>query len=238
MMGVMLKNDQKLTVQVKGNGPIGQIVVDANARGEVRGYVSNPLVDFPKNERGKLDVSGAVGREGFIYVIKDLGMKEPYRGSIPIISGELAEDFTYYFTKSEQTPSAVALGVLIDRDTSVKASGGYIIQLMPDVPEDEISRLEESIANVRPFTEMMDDGMSLEDIVRELLPSFQVKESVPAVFKCRCTRERVQHMLLRLGKDEIRNMLEEEGKAEVVCHFCNEKYQFDAGELESMLDKN
>jgi molecular chaperone Hsp33 len=173
MIGAMLKGEEKLTIQVKGRGPIGQIVVDANAHGDVRGYVDNPEVDLPLNELGKLDVAGAVGTDGFLYMIKDLGMKEAYRGSVPIISGELAEDFTYYFAKSEQTPSAVALGVLVDVDYSVKVSGGFIIQLLPGLTDVEITEIETELAQVTSITTLLESGSSLEQILISMLPSFQ-----------------------------------------------------------------
>jgi molecular chaperone Hsp33 len=236
MMGAMLKGEEKLTVQVKGGGPIGQIVVDANAKGEVRGYVSEPLVDLPLNAVGKLDVAGAVGTDGFLYIIKDLGLKEPYRGSIPIVSGELAEDFTYYFAKSEQTPSAVALGVLVDVDYTVRASGGWIIQLLPGLSEQAITEIEQQLAGVPPISTLLDQGKSLEDILADILPSVQILEKSPVYFKCFCSRERVKNTLISLGRDELKSLIEEEEGAEIVCHFCNEKYQFNVEELKELLN--
>lgn len=235
MMGAMLKGEEKLTVQVKGGGPIGQIVVDANAKGEVRGYVSEPLVDLPLNAVDKLDVAGAVGTDGFLYIIKDLGLKEPYRGSIPIVSGELAEDFTYYFAKSEQTPSAVALGVLVDVDYTVRASGGWIIQLLPGLSDQTITEIEQQLAGVPPISTLLDQGKSLEDILADILPSVQILEKSPVYFKCFCSRERVKNTLISLGRDELKSLIEEEG-AEIVCHFCNEKYQFNIEELKELLN--
>ncbi|AQT85197.1 33 kDa chaperonin [Paenibacillus larvae subsp. larvae] len=235
MMGAMLKGEEKLTVQVKGGGPIGQIVVDANAKGEVRGYVSEPLVDLPLNAVDKLDVAGAVGTDGFLYIIKDLGLKEPYRGSIPIVSGELAEDFTYYFAKSEQTPSAVALGVLVDVDYTVRASGGWIIQLLPGLSDQTITEIEQQLAGVPPISTLLDQGKSLEDILADILPSVQILEKSPVYFKCFCSRERVKNTLISLGRDELKSLIEEEG-AEIVCHFCNEKYQFNVEELKELLN--
>lgn len=235
MMGAMLKGEEKLTVQVKGGGPIGQIVVDANAKGEVRGYVSEPLVDLPLNAVDKLDVAGAVGTDGFLYIIKDLGLKEPYRGSIPIVSGELAEDFTYYFAKSEQTPSAVALGVLVDVDYTVRASGGWIIQLLPGLSDQTITEIEQQLAGVPPISTLLDQGKSLEDILADILPSVQILEKSLVYFKCFCSRERVKNTLISLGRDELKSLIEEEG-AEIVCHFCNEKYQFNVEELKELLN--
>jgi molecular chaperone Hsp33 len=235
MMGAMLKNNERLTVTVNGGGPIGKIVADANANCEVRAYVTHPHVDLDRNSEGKFDVAGAVGREGYINVIKDLGLKEPYNGNSEIISGELGEDFTYYFTVSEQTPSAVAVGVLIDTDYSVRAAGGLVIQLLPGLTDQEITEIEFFLSRMRPFTEMLDHGMTLEEIVQFLLPSFETKETLPVTFKCQCSRERVEETLLSLPLDDL-NELHADGHAEVVCHFCNEPYQFDGDALSNLLE--
>lgn len=237
MMGAMMKGSEKLTVQIKGGGPIGQIVVDANANGEVRGYVDNPEIDLPLNAVGKLDVAGAVGTEGFLYIIKDLGLKEPYRGSTPIVSGELGEDFTYYFTKSEQTPSAVALGVLVDVDFTVKASGGFIIQLLPGLADEDIARMEERLSKLPPITRMLDEGASLEHILDTVLEDVRILDRMDVMFKCKCSRERVEQTLISLGAEELASILEEDGKAEVVCHFCNEAYLFEKDALEAVMEK-
>jgi molecular chaperone Hsp33 len=237
MIGAMLKGEEKLTIQVKGRGPIGQIVVDANAHGDVRGYVDNPEVDLPLNELGKLDVAGAVGTDGFLYMIKDLGMKEAYRGSVPIISGELAEDFTYYFAKSEQTPSAVALGVLVDVDYSVKVSGGFIIQLLPGLTDVEITEIETELAQVTSITALLESGSSLEQILISVLPSFQNLERMDIQFRCKCSWDRVEQTLISLGKMELQELLETDGSAEVVCHFCNEAYTFGHNDLEKMISQ-
>jgi molecular chaperone Hsp33 len=237
MIGAMLKGEEKLTIQVKGGGPIGQIVVDANAHGDVRGYVDNPEVDLPLNEGGKLDVAGAVGTDGFLYMIKDLGMKEAYRGSVPIISGELAEDFTYYFAKSEQTPSAVALGVLVDVDYSVKVSGGFIIQLLPGLTDDEITDIETELARVTSITTLLESGSSLEQILISVLPSFQNLERMDIQFRCKCSWDRVEQTLISLGKMELQELLETDGSAEVVCHFCNEAYTFGPNDIEKMISQ-
>lgn len=237
MMGAMLKDEQKLTIQIKGNGPLGQIVVDANAKGEARGYVDNPHVDLPPNEQGKLDVKGAVGTEGALYIIKDLGLKEPYRGSIPIISGELGEDFTYYFAKSEQTPSAVAVGVLVNPDGSVRAAGGFILQLLPGLSDEEISEMERRLANLRPVTEMLDSGMSLEEIISEVVDDVNVGETMDAVFRCQCSDERVERTLISMGREELENLADEDEPVEVVCHFCNEKYLFEKEDLQRIIEQ-
>ncbi|MDP1512958.1 Hsp33 family molecular chaperone HslO [Paenibacillus sp. CMAA1739] len=237
IMGSMLKGKERLTIQVKGDGPIGQIVVDANAVGEVRGYVTEPHVHLPSNSMGKLDVAGAVGTEGFIHIIKDLGLKEPYRGSIPIISGELGEDFTYYFAKSEQTPSAVGLGVLVDTDNSVIVAGGFIIQLLPGLSDDEITAIENAVGSIPPVTALLDQGLELEEMLRWMLPDVRVLDEMDIHFQCECSRERVEKTLISLGESELKQLIEEEGQAEVVCHFCNEAYQFNKDELQSLLDQ-
>jgi molecular chaperone Hsp33 len=237
MMGAMLKGEEKLTLQIKGGGPIGQIMVDANAYGEVRGYVDNPNVDLPLNEVGKLDVAGVVGTDGFVYVIKDLGMKEAYRGSVPIISGELAEDFTYYFAKSEQTPSAVALGVLIDVDYTVRVSGGFIIQLLPGLSDREITEIEDVLSRMPSITTLLNSGLTLEQILIEMLPSVKIMEKSEVKFRCTCSKDRVEQTLISLGKQELQELLDEEGFAEVVCHFCNERYRFGQADLQQMMDQ-
>jgi molecular chaperone Hsp33 len=237
MIGAMLKGNEKLTIQIKGDGPIGQIVVDANAQGEIRGYVDHPHTDLPANAEGKFDVAGAVGTEGFINITKDLGMKEPYRGSVPIISGELGEDFTYYFAKSEQTPSAVALGVLIDKDHTVKASGGYIIQILPGASDEDITEIETMLERQRPITELLDQGLTLEQILTGIISDFKTTEQLDINFRCRCSHERVEQTLISLGLEEINQMIQEDQKAEVVCHFCNEKYEYAEHQLQQLKEK-
>lgn len=236
MMGAMLKGEEQLMIQIKGDGPMGQIVVDANADGEVRAYVDKPEVHLPSNALGKLDVAGAVGTEGHIFVTKDLGMKEPYRGSIPIVSGELAEDFTYYFAKSEQTPSVVGLGVLVDTDNSVIEAGGFIIQLLPGCTEDEISEIENRLKALKSVTEMLEQGISLEEMLLELLPSIEILDQMKLTFRCKCSQDRVEQTLMTLGKDEITSILMEDRKAELVCHFCNETYHYDEPMLKKILE--
>lgn len=235
MMGAMLKGEEKLTIMIKGGGPIGQIVVDANAKGEVRGYVSNPEVDLPLNEEGKLDVAGAVGTDGFLNITKDLGLKEPYRGSVPIISGELAEDFTFYFAKSEQTPSAVALGVLVDVDHSIKAAGGFVIQLLPGLKDDEITLIELLLSRVEPVTKLLEKGLNMEQILSHVLPDVEVLDEMEVHFRCKCSRERVEQTLISLGRSELEQILEDDGRAELVCHFCNERYLFEEEDLRTII---
>lgn len=237
MMGAMLKGEEKLTIQVKGDGPIGQIVVDANAHGDVRGYVNNPDVHLPSNAQGKLDVAGAVGREGFIYIIKDLGLKEPYRGSTPIVSGELAEDFTYYFAKSEQTPSAVGLGVLVDTDGSVIEAGGFIIQLLPGLTDEEITKIENALGVLPTVTTLLNQGMDLDEMLCQIVDDVQIMDQMDIQFRCKCSRDRVETTLLSLGKSEIEQLIADDEQAEVVCHFCNEPYKFNREELTALLER-
>lgn len=237
MMGAMLKGREKLCIMVKGNGPLGQIVAESNALGEVRGYVHNPHVQLPSNSMGKLDVAGAVGTEGFIDVIKDLGMKEPYRGSIPIISGELGDDFTYYFAVSEQTPAAVGLGVLVDTDESVIVSGGFIIQLLPGLSDAEITEIEQAVGAMPSVTALLEQGMEPEEMLRWLLPDAVVLDELDISFTCQCSRDRVKQTLVSLGQHELERLIEEDDQAEVVCHFCNEAYVFYKDELQVILEQ-
>ncbi|MGO4548699.1 Hsp33 family molecular chaperone HslO [Paenibacillus sp. 2TAB23] len=238
IMGAMLKGQEKLTIQVKGDGPVGQIAVDANAEGEVRGYVDNPHVHLPSNAQGKLDVAGAVGSSGYLHITKDLGMKEPYRGSVPIVSGELGEDFTYYFAVSEQTPSAVGLGVLVDTDNhAVLESGGFIVQLLPGLSDEEITRLEQAIASLPPVTTLLFEGETPEGLLRRIVGEgeLHIHDTMDLKFQCFCSSERVEQTLLSLGEHELQQIIDEDGKAEVVCQFCNEAYTFERAQLELLL---
>lgn len=237
MMGLNLKGQDILTLRVQGGGPVGALVVLANSEGEVRGYVENPHTHLPSKSPGKLNVGGAVGKEGFLYVIKDLGLKEPYTGSVPLVSGEIGEDVTRYFAESEQTPSAVSVGVLVDTDHRIKAAGGYIVQLMPGVTEEEIEELEKNIGEAPPVSQMIDQGMTPEEIGAQVLKGmgFQVLEKHPVAFKCKCSRERLRDVLKGIGKDELTSILQEQGHAELNCHFCGEKYLFDEDELKTMI---
>jgi molecular chaperone Hsp33 len=237
MMGAMLKGEEKLMIQIKGGGPIGQIAVETNSKGEVRGYVDEPQVNLGPNAVGKLDVAGAVGTDGFLYVTKDLGLKEPYRGSVPIVSGELAEDFTYYFAKSEQTPSVVALGVLFGKgDYTIKAAGGFIIQLLPGIPDEEISQIEARLSSLPPMTTMLEDGLELDEILANVLGMVKVLDTTEVHLQCKCSRDKVEQTLISLGADELEELLEEDGKIEMTCHYCNEKYLFEEPELREIVD--
>ena len=227
----------KLTVQIKGSGPIGTMLVTGYNQGKVKGYVANPVVDLPLNEFGKLDVGKAVGNEGYINVIKDIGLKDPYIGVSPLISGEIADDFANYFVNSEQRNSAVALGVLVDKD-GVRASGGYLINPMPDATEEDIGAVEQSIFKAGAMSKMLDQNLTLEEIAKRITGDENVEileDDIVPEFKCDCSKEHMQDALITIGKEELQDIIEKEGKAELVCHFCNKKYQFNKEELENIL---
>jgi molecular chaperone Hsp33 len=238
LMGAMLKGEDLLTVKIEGGGPIGAIVADGNAKGEVRGYVSNPHVDFEVNEQGKLDVARAVGVEGSLSVLKDLGLKDYFTGQVPIVSGEISEDFTYYFAHSEQIPSAVGAGVLINPDHSVLAAGGFIVQVMPGADDEVITELEERIQAFPAISNLIAEGNSPEQILYRLFDEeVTIHEQLPIEFKCRCSRERIEQAIVGLGNEEIVKMIEEDRGAEANCHFCNETYHFSEEELATFLTK-
>ncbi|MDC2944651.1 redox-regulated molecular chaperone HslO [Bacillus thuringiensis] len=238
MMGAMLKGDQKLTIKVEGNGPIGPILVDAHANGDVRGYVTNPHVDFEGTEQGKLRVYQAVGTEGFVTVIKDIGMREPFIGQSPIVSGELGEDFTYYFAVSEQTPSSVGVGVLVNGDDSILAAGGFILQIMPGAQEETISFIEERLQKIPPVSTLIEQGLSPEELLYAVLGEDMVKvlETMDVQFNCTCSRERIESVLISLGKTELEQVREEEEETEVHCHFCNERYKFSKEDITNLIE--
>lgn len=239
MMGFMMKNEgDSVTLRVQGDGPLGTMVAVSDYKGNVRGYVQNPGAELPLNAKGKLDVGGAVG-QGTLTVIKDQQMKEPYAGQIPLVSGEIAEDLTRYFADSEQVPTACALGVLVDRDQSVKEAGGYIIQLLPYTPDEVIDRLEHNLSNIPPVTEMMEQGMTCEDILVKVLEGFEVEfiDKRELEYRCQCSQERVERAIVSLGKKEIRQMIEEQGQAEITCQFCDKIYRLSKEDLEALLDR-
>ena len=239
MMGAMLKGEDKLTVKVEGNGPTGPMIIDSNAKGEVRGYVTNPQIHFDLNEHGKLDVRRAVGTEGTLTIVKDLGMRDFFTGQVPIVSGEIAEDFTYYFASSEQVPSSVGLGVLVNPDNTILAAGGFIIQLMPGTDDETITLIEEHLNKMEPVSKMIERGLTPEELLFEILgkENVQILDSMPVGFVCNCSKERFGSAIISLGESEIREMIEEDGGAEASCHFCMEKYDFSADELESFIDE-
>lgn len=229
MMGNALKGQgASLTLQIKGGGPLGTVLAVSDAEGNVRGYVANPQVDLPLRDDGKLDVGGAVGGEGTITVIKDLHMKEPYVGTVDLMGGEIAEDIAGYFVESEQIPTACALGVLVDRDHSVKAAGGYLIQLMPGAGEDTIAKVEGGIMAAGPVSAILDRDPDPEHLLRTVMSDFELKilETCPVSYKCYCSRQRVERALLSLGADELEGILREQGSCHMTCQFCDAVYDF------------
>lgn len=236
MMGAMLQGDDKITVKIEGGGPIGHILVDSNAKGEVRGYVANPHVHFDLNNNGKLDVSRAVGTDGMLTVVKDIGLRDFFTGQVPLVSGELGEDFTYYFASSEQVPSSVGVGVLVNPDNSILAAGGFIIQLMPGTDEETITKIEERLKNMEPISKLIERGLTPEELLSEILDKDQIKflDKIPVSFACTCSKERFGDAIIALGRKEIQEMIDTDGQAEAHCHFCNEKYLFTKEELEEL----
>ena len=238
MMGNALKAEgASLTLQIKGGGPLGTVLAVSDTEGNVRGYVQNPHVDLPLRADGKLDVGAAVGTDGALTVIKDLDMKEPYIGSVQLLGGEIAEDLAAYFVESEQIPTACALGVLVDRDQSVRAAGGYIIQLLPGADEDTIARVEGGVLAAGPVTALLERNPSPEALLRAVLSDFEVEllETVPVSYKCYCTRDRVERALISMGVDELQSLLEEQGGCELTCQFCDRVYRFSREDLEALL---
>lgn len=238
LIGSMLKGEDTITVKIEGDGPLGAIITDGNATGHVRGYVQNPHVDFPLNEHGKLDVKRAVGA-GTLSIVKDYGLKEHFTGQVPLVSGEISEDFTYYFAHSEQTPSAVGAGVLVNPDHSILAAGGFIVQLMPGATELIISKLEDAIEKFPPISTLVKDGYRPEEILERLFAeeTIHFHEQIDVQFSCHCSIERIERAIIGLGKDEIISMIEEDSGAEVTCHFCNERYTLSEQDLRKLLKK-
>lgn len=240
LVGATLKNEQdKLTVRLQGDGPVGSIIVDANMHGNTKAYIQNPHVSLELNESGKLDVRGAVGTEGFLTISKDQGLKTPFVGQVPIVSGEIAEDFTYYMAVSEQTPSSFGLSVLINPDESVRVAGGFMIQVLPGASDETINRLEESIQNLEQVSNILDNDTSLTNLLDHIVgkDNYRVLEEMPVAFKCDCSKERFAGAIISLGKDEIQQMIDEDGGAEAVCHFCRSKYHYSAEELEELKEQ-
>ncbi len=237
MMGAMMKGpDDLLTIQVLGDGPVRGMTVTADAAGHVKGYAQQPQVELDANEMGKLDVGGAVGA-GILRVMKDLGLKEPYVGTTQLQTGEIAEDLTYYFASSEQVPSSVGLGVLVDTDCSIRRAGGFILQLMPDTSDAVIQTLEENIKKIRPVTDMLEQGYTPEQLLEELLAGLEMEilERIPAAFACNCSKARIQKALISIPKKDLRDMIEDGEPIEVKCQFCNTAYPFEIEELKEML---
>lgn len=238
MMGVTMKGDADiLTIKIQGDGPIGGLTVTADSKGRVKGYVFHPEVMLPPNEKKKLDVGGALG-VGVLSVIKDIGLKEPYVGQTILVSGEIAEDLTYYYATSEQTPSSVALGVLMNKDNTVRQAGGFIIQLMPGAEEAVIDKLEKKLGEITSVTALMDVGNTPEMILNYVLGEFglEILDKIPASFYCNCEKQRVAKALISIGRKELQDMIDEGKEIEVNCHFCNKNYNFSVDELKEMLE--
>ena len=240
MMGNALKGQgASLTLQFKGGGPIGTVLAVSDPEGNVRGYVTNPQIDLPLRSDGKLDVGTAVGSEGTLTVIKDLHMKDPYVGTIDLLGGEIAEDIASYFVESEQIPTACGLGVLIDRDQSVKSAGGYLIQLMPGADEDTICKVEGGIMAAGAVSAILAENDDPEAMLRAVMSDFDLKilETSPVEYRCYCSRDRVERALISMGREELSSLLEEQGECDLTCQFCDNVYHFSGEELQSLLDK-
>ena len=238
MMGNQLKEDNgSVTLRIKGDGPLGGITAVADSAGNARGYVVNPAVDLPLKGPAKLDVGSAVGRDGSLTVIKDLNLKEPYVGTVPLVSGEIAEDITSYFAESEQIPTACALGVLVDVDQSVLCAGGYLIQLLPGADDAAISAIERGIEKVGPVTEALRGGLDARGLVEQVLSEFELEElsAEPVEYRCYCSRDRVTRALISMGREELEALIREQGRAELTCQFCDKVYRYTKEELEGLL---
>ncbi|MBQ4617362.1 MAG: Hsp33 family molecular chaperone HslO [Clostridia bacterium] len=241
MMGVMLKGrDDTVTLKINGGGPAGVVMAVSDSEGYVRGYATQPVVEIPLKPNGKLDVSGALGTEGFLYVLRDNGTTEPYVGCVPLVTGEIAEDLTTYYAQSEQTPTVCALGVLVNPDLSVKAAGGLLLQLLPFCPELVIDQVEKNIAALPPMTAMLSEGLTPEDIVKKALDGFEfdILDEYEPTYRCNCSRDRVERALMTLKPDELLTLPNEEGVVETTCQFCDAVYSFTENDLKTLLEKN
>lgn len=241
MMGDMLKGkEDSVTLRMNGGGPAGSLIAVSDSDGNSRGYVQNPIVEIPLNDKGKLDVRGAVGTDGYLYVMKDIGLKEPYVGQTNIVSGEIAEDITNYFASSEQTPSVCALGVLVNPDLTVKRAGGFIIQLLPGCPEETISAIEAAVSDIEPVTVMLDKGMTADDIAKRAMKDIKVDklDENNIEYRCNCSRERVEAALISTGKDALKEMVSSGKDTKVECHFCDKVYTFTPEDIEKIIKKS
>lgn len=240
LLGVDLKNmEDSITVQIKGDGPIGTMIAVSNKFPKVRAYIQNPHIELPLNSQGKIDVGKAVGKTGYLSIVKDIGLKKPYMGIVPLTTGEIAEDFAKYFAESEQKPTAIALGVLVDNN-GVKKAGGYILSLMPDATDKIVTKLEENIKNIPSISKILSDNDNLNDISKIITGDENariIEENILPVYECNCSTEKMKNGLISLGKSELEQILKEESKIETVCNFCNKKYVFDKSQIEELLDK-
>lgn len=241
LMGTTLKNDKEvITLKINGNGEVNGITVTGHNDGSVKGFIGNPYIDRPLNDKGKLDVGGAVGTDGLLYVIKDLGLKDPYIGQVPIQTGEIAEDFAYYFTVSEQTPSAVSLGVLVDRDLSIKAAGGFIVQMMPGADELLADVITYRLEEIPPITTLISEGKSIEEVLEYIFEDMDLKilDSINPEYKCDCSKDRVEKALISIGKETLQEIYDDKKTEEIVCNFCNTKYEFTNDEIGELLNSS
>lgn len=235
IMGSLQKNAQeKVTLQINGGGPLGTILVDGYCDGRVRGFVGDPHVHYTYNDTGKLAVGVAVGKEGYLKVIKDLGMRDDFEGTVALQTGEIGEDFAYYFAVSEQTPSVVSLGVLVDTDNSVIAAGGMLIQMLPGASEEDIQKVEAIVKELKPMSSLIHEGLSVEDILKKYFEDADILYEMPVHFSCSCSKENMERALMTLSEDERKAMIEEDHGCEITCHWCNEHYQFTEDELRSI----
>lgn len=238
MMGYMMKNENdKLTVNINGGGPIGTILTVSDNIGHIKGYVDNPNVNLPLKANGKLDVGGAVGTNGKVTVMMDLGLREPYVGSTDIVTGEIGEDIAMYYWLSEQQNSAVALGVLVDIDYSIKSAGGFIVQPLPFIEDEDLEKLENVLNSLKSVSDYFDNDNDVEEIAKKLFSDFDIEitDKIPVEFRCDCSEERMEQALMTIGKDDLKQLIEEDKKIETVCHFCNEKYMFEGDKLKNIL---
>ncbi len=239
IMGYETKEEKgSITNQIKGDGPLGMLTAVGESNGNVKGYVANPKLDLPLNENnGKLDVGTAVGKHGMLYIIKDLGIGKPYVGMTPIVSGEIAEDFTNYFATSEQTPSVIALGVLVDKN-GIRSAGGYKLSLMPDATDEIISKIEEQVGKIDPVSKMLDEQKTLEEIAKEVTgdSNLKVLAEINPEYKCNCSREKCEKGLIAIGKEELQKIIDEEEKIEIACNFCDKKYEFTREDMKKLLN--
>ncbi|HOK49301.1 MAG TPA: Hsp33 family molecular chaperone HslO [Sedimentibacter sp.] len=238
MMGFMMKNEKdRLTININGGGPIGTIMVVSDNSGHVKGYVGNPNVDLDLKENGKLNVGGAVGTQGKLTVMMDIGLREPYVGSTDLATGEIGDDIALYYYLSEQQNTAVALGVLVDTDYSIKSAGGFIVQTLPFIEEEDLLKLEKALSNLKSVSEYFDNEKDVEEIAREIFSEFEIEvfDKIPVSFKCDCSEERMEEALISLGKEELKKIIEEDQKIETVCHFCSKKYLFEGDKLKNIL---
>ena len=240
LIGTTLKSEKEvITLKINGKGEVNGITVTAHNDGSVKGFIGNPYIDRPLNEKGKLDVGGAIGTDGILYVIKDLGLKDPYVGQVPIQTGEIGEDFAYYFTVSEQTPSAVSLGVLVDRDLSIKAAGGFIVQMMPGADELLADVVTYRLEEIPPITTLISEGKTIEEILEYIFEGMDLKvlESLKPEYKCDCSRERVEKALISVGRETLQEIYDDKKTEEIVCNFCNKKYEFTSEEIGGLLNQ-